>query len=350
MGALLAILATAVACAVRPMRSDAAVTDAAVTVSLRVEGAEQTLYDGPVSVAPSAVDGNDGSGAHPCQGDLPSAPQATPAGALSSAKLDWQGSWFPEFQDFFVNRIGPDASRPPFAYWALLVNWRYAQGACQAALHEGDEALWAYDTAERPLILRLSGPAHVAVGIPFTVRVRDGWIRADGADGGPVAGALIGGSATAGDGQAHIQIEHAGVLQLRATRAGAIASNALEVCVGDATCRVPAGAPDPAAGTTSPTGAGVQTLNSPTKPHRQPRKGASHAQKTHRNTRRCLGTRRAHGKHSRGPRRSGHRKRARGGSHIHAAGPHDRHHHQHAHTRSRKLLGHECRRRIAARH
>jgi hypothetical protein len=75
------------------------------------------------------------------------------------------------------------AGATPFAYWSLLVNWRCAGAACQTSLDDGDEVLWAYDTAQRPLVLRLSAPAHVAVGAPFAVNVRDGWIRADGLDG-----------------------------------------------------------------------------------------------------------------------------------------------------------------------
>ena len=92
------------------------------------------------------------------------------------------------------------------------MNWRYVQGACRTGLHDGDEVLWAYDTAQRPLILRLNGPTHVAVGVPFAVSVRDGWIRANGSDGGPVAGALVDGSSTASDGQARLQFAASGGL------------------------------------------------------------------------------------------------------------------------------------------
>ena len=141
----------ALVCLAVPMLCVAHTVNAAatVTVTLRVEGATHTLFDGPSSVAPGTLDGGDGSGLHPCGGERSGVPQPTAVGALSSVGLGWQGDWFSEFGDFFVERIGPDASQPPFAYWALLVNWRYALGACRTALHDGDEVLWAYDTAQR---------------------------------------------------------------------------------------------------------------------------------------------------------------------------------------------------------
>jgi hypothetical protein len=349
----------------------------AVTVHLRVEGASQTLYDSSVSTAPGALDGADGSGAHPCQGEQPEAPQATAAGTLSSAGIGWQGTWFPEFQDFFVNRIGPDASQPPFAYWALLVNWRYAQGACRAGLHDGDEVLWAYDTAQRPLILRLAGPAHVAAGLPFAVSVHDGWIRADGSDGGPVAGAPIDvtaidgvavGSSSAGlavegsvtdsvavnnpvtgsDGEAALRLTQAGVFQLRATRAGAVASNALTVCVGDAACHTPEGAHS--GPSTTPNNAASAPATSNFHQQGQPKKGAVHAKKTHRDARGCRSTRRTDRKRSGAGRHTSHGHRTRRGRNLDAAGAAHRHYDHHTHTRPGKLLGHQCRRRPAARH
>ncbi len=335
MGAALATLAAVAAWTWRTVPANAT-----VTVSLRVEGATQTLYDGPVSTAPGLLDGRDGSGAHPCQGDHPGVPQATAAGALSSAGIGWQGSWFSDLQDFFVNRIGPDASQPPFAYWALLVNWRYALGACRAGLNDGDEVLWVYDTAQRPLILRLSGPTHVAPGVPFVVRVRDGWLRADGSDGGPVAGALVDDSSTGSDGQARLQLEQAGVFQLRATRGGAVPSNALTVCVGDASCGGSGGPPE--VGPTTPTTDVTAPTSTNVEQQGQPRKGASNAKQAHRDARRCVGTRRTDGKRAGGRRHTGHRHRPRRGRNLHAAAPDDRHSRANRRHRRRALGRWDC--------
>jgi hypothetical protein len=314
---------------------------------LRVEGAGQTLYDGSVTAAPGLLDGDDGTGAHPCLGDQPATPQATAAGALSGTGLAWQGTWFPEFGDFFVDRIGPDVSQAPFAYWALLVNWRYAGGACQSAVRDGDEVLWAYDTAQRPLILRLRGPTHVAQGAQFTVAVRDGWVRADGSDGGPVAGASIAGASVAGapsggDGQAPLQIDQPGLYWLRATRSDAISSNSIAVCVGDLACQSQAG-PPAGTGGSSPAAAPPSLSQSP------PTKGANH-ETAHRSARRCIGSKRTDRRHTGARRHTGHRLGSRRGRDVDTLAAHDGDHDHHGNAPARKLSRHECRRRTAARY
>lgn len=230
--------ALAVTIAAATSLSTGAAADAApVEVSLRIEGSGGTLYEGPLHTDAQTVDGGDGTGPHPCGAGSPSV-----LGALSDAAaaggFGWRGAWNPDFQDFFVNRIGADSSNPATAsYWAVLVNRRYTGGGCATGLHAGDEVLWAYDTANRPLILSLAGPTSAAIGEPVTVTVRDGWIRADtGLDGGPVAGAAVGGAVTDASGRATLRFATAGLKRLKARRGDAIRSNALDVCVGDAAC------------------------------------------------------------------------------------------------------------------
>jgi hypothetical protein len=97
------------------------------------------------------------------------------------------------------------------------------------------EVLLAYGGASR--VLRLDGPVHAALGRPFTVTVRDGWIRAStGSDGGPVAGASVGGATTGADGRATLRFDTSGLKRLKATAPDAIRSNAVDVCVGDTRC------------------------------------------------------------------------------------------------------------------
>ncbi|ADB51141.1 prenyltransferase/squalene oxidase repeat-containing protein [Conexibacter woesei] len=208
----------------------AAAPAVAAELSLRVEGRGATLYEGSLSTVAAPVDGGDGSGPHDCNAG------ASAAAALAASGLSWGGTWNGDFRDFFLDRVGPDASDPQaVAYWSVLVDWRYAAGICRAPVRAGGEVLLAYGPGAR--ILRLDGPGHVAVGEPLTVSVRDGWIRASsGADGGPVAGASVGGAATGADGRATLRFASAGRVRLKATAPDAIRSNALEVCVGDATC------------------------------------------------------------------------------------------------------------------
>jgi hypothetical protein len=223
---------------------------APVQVWLRVEGQSATLFEGPVWSDGHAVDGGDGSGSHPCGGAGP-----TPIAALADAGLDWRGGWNVDFQDFFLERIGPDASDPGTArYWALLADWRYVAGGCRTGLAAGAEVLWAYGADQKPLLLRLSGPTRAAVGETVTLSVRDGRVRpATGADGGPVAGAAVGGGLTDAAGQLRLQFDAPGLRVLKAERSDALRSNALAVCVGDAVCQ---GAPlaPPASRPPAPTG------------------------------------------------------------------------------------------------
>jgi hypothetical protein len=201
------------------------------TVDVRIEGDRATLFEGTVTTAARVLDGGDGTGAHPCAGDRPADPRPTAGTALADAGAAWAGTWNPDFRDFFVERIGPDASQPPTAYWAVLVNGRYALGACREIVQTGDEVLWAFDTTARPLILALHGPAHARAGEPVTVTVRDAWVRGDGTAGGPVAGAHVGGAVTDGAGRALVRFATPGAHVLKAERTGAVRSNALHVRV-----------------------------------------------------------------------------------------------------------------------
>ena len=209
---------------------------AGAELSLRIEGAASTLFEGPITPSAEDVDGGDGSGPHPCRAG------ASPAGALATASAEsgfgWHGTWTPDFQDFFIDAVGPDATEESSnSYWSVLVDWRYAVGACRAAAPAGSEVLFAYASGASPEILRLTGASRAALGEPVTVSVRDGWIRAStGLDGGPVEGASVGGKLTGRDGTAVVRFETAGLKRLKATRPGAIRSNELDICVGDAHC------------------------------------------------------------------------------------------------------------------
>ena len=199
----------------------------AATVSVRIEGDRATLFEGVVATQPRALDGGDGSGAHACPADAAAGPTVGTAlaDAAAAGGFTWAGAWNPDFRDFFVDRIGPVASRPPTAYWAVLVNGTYALGACREAVRDGDEVLWAYDTNARPVILALAGPASARAGEPVTVTVRD---RPAGE---PVASARVGGAVTDAAGRAVLRYDTPGPRILKAERSDAVRSNALTIQV-----------------------------------------------------------------------------------------------------------------------
>lgn len=119
-------------------------------VSVRVDSTlnPAPLFDGTVTTLPHAVDGGDGSGAHPCSGPSSGAPSATATGALDDALrgggISWRGNWDPSFRDFFVDRIGALASSPPDLYWSLTVNGRFASGGCLARVADSDNVRFSY--------------------------------------------------------------------------------------------------------------------------------------------------------------------------------------------------------------
>jgi Prenyltransferase and squalene oxidase repeat len=209
-------------------------TAAPAEVRLRVEGRTATLFEGFVASEARPLDGGDGTGAHACGASAPA-----PLTALADAGVAWGGRWNPDFQDFFVDRVGPDRSDDTTAsYWAVLADWRYVAGGCRGPLRPGTEVLWAYGVAVKPLLLKLAGPARAEVGETVTVTVRDGRIRpSTGADGGPVAGATVGGAATDAEGRALLRYDTPGLRLLKAEHPDGIRSNALALCVGDAACQ-----------------------------------------------------------------------------------------------------------------
>lgn len=120
------------------------------TVDLRVDSSSESapLFDASVTTLPHPVDGNDGSGAHPCAGPAGATPSASATGALDEAMraagIPWRGNWDPSFRDFFVDRIGPYASAAPDRYWSLTVNDQFASGGCLATVEDGDSVHFFY--------------------------------------------------------------------------------------------------------------------------------------------------------------------------------------------------------------
>jgi hypothetical protein len=219
----LAVLTAALACS--PAHADPA------TVKLRVEGATKTIFEGKVRTNGQPVTGDE-TGEHKCDGTNGGAnptPGATATGALASAaeagSFTWSGSWSDSFEDFAVNKIGPDAANDE-QFWGVVVNGQPLQvGGCQFEVKSGDEVLWAYDQFAKKHILLLSGARKTRVGETYKVKVRDGQ------DDKPVAGASVGGKKTNAKGIAKFRFKTRGAKRLKASRADSVRSNQLRVQV-----------------------------------------------------------------------------------------------------------------------
>ena len=209
-----------------------AASAASVSVNLRVEGQNKTIFDGPVT-----TDGHDvttqTSGTHKCDGTNNGAhptPGPTGTSALDDgARLNgftWDGEWFEDgFQDFAITRVA-DESATSSQFWGFAVNFKFASsGGCQTRVAQGDEVLWVFDAFSKTSVLKLTGPGTATTGAPVTVEVTDG------GNGSPQAGASVGGTQTGPDGKATLSFADAGVYRLKADRPDAVRSNALALCV-----------------------------------------------------------------------------------------------------------------------
>ena len=220
------------ACAVLVALLACATAQAApVTVNLRVEGSSSTIFEAPVTTDGKTID--KGDGLHPCDGTnggANPAPVPTMTGALDDAPIPggWSGTWNPGYQDFEVQRIGPDAqSIPGGLYWGYTLNYQFPSvGGCQQRVIGGDEVLFTFDSFNKSL-LRLAGPSTGVAGGSAIVTITDGM------SGQPLAGATIAGvpGESGADGRLAVPLETAGVRKLKAERAASVRSNTLEVCV-----------------------------------------------------------------------------------------------------------------------
>jgi hypothetical protein len=216
---------------------------APVTVNLRIEGSSSTVFEGPVTTDAKLVTTAAG-GTHPCDGTQnagahpPNSPGATPTTALDDAAIahgfTWDGEWG-QFgsEDFFVERIASDGVVGTFDpngnFWDLLVNRAPAQyGGCQIRVFDGDSVLLEWQDGSQSN-LQLTAPAKAQVGEPVDATVQQ-YSDMNGTL-SPAVGASIGGATTDANGHATLTFGAPGIQHLKATLAGAVRSNAVDICV-----------------------------------------------------------------------------------------------------------------------
>lgn len=253
-------------------------------VNVRIEGRGETLFEGPVlteghnvkalsDAEPHRCDGVN-NGKHPNPGPTPTAASVD---AMSIVGEDFDGTWYPGYDDYFITRWGPVAQNATLSqYWGLLVNNVFSNvGGCQYQVDGGDEVLWAYDAfKERPLLALFPADyaggakpltANAELGKPFPVEVDAYEDDAEGVppaapqragaspfEGAEVAPVEIGPGGfekvdtassatveTGADGRAEVSFAETGWNRIKATVVGsggdeaAIRSNRLDVCVID---------------------------------------------------------------------------------------------------------------------
>jgi hypothetical protein len=216
----------------------AAAHAAPVTVNLRIEGSNTTLYEGPITTDGKVVTTQAG-GSHQCDGTQGSnstgnTPGGTPTTALDDAAIKsgftWDGSYDSGFGDFFVERVGSDGQVGVFGdhFWSVSVNRKaLSVGGCQFRVGNGDTVLWDWTAYQAPN-LQLTGPSTAQAGSPVTVTVQQ---YDDNGNLSPASGASVGGATTDSTGSATLTFSSPGTQHLKATMSGANRSNALDICV-----------------------------------------------------------------------------------------------------------------------
>ena len=204
-----------------------------VTLNVRVEGIRTTLFEGRVTTDVHPVDAGDGTGGHKCDGTNGGAnetPAPTLLGAFDTAVhqagVTWQGEYFDDFEDFGIDRVGPDSSDTKNnRYWGQALNFKDTQvGGCQQQVEKGDQVLVAFDSFGHPK-LKLTAPRQATVGKPVQLTV------VDGESGKPFQGALVRGKTTGPQGHVTVTFSKAGTRRFKARARGAIRSNQARVQV-----------------------------------------------------------------------------------------------------------------------
>ncbi|HKP89115.1 MAG TPA: hypothetical protein VJT75_03995 [Thermoleophilaceae bacterium] len=204
-----------------------------VSVNVRVEGIRTTLFEGRLTTDVHTVDSSDGTGPHKCDGTNGGASE-TPAPtllgafdtAIHDAGLTWQGDYFADFEDFGINRVGPDSSDTKNnRYWGQVLNFKDTQvGGCQQQVKAGDQVLVAFNSFGHPK-LRLTAPRQARVNRPVQLTV------VNGETGKPFAGALVRGKTTGPQGHVTVTFSKAGTRRFKARARDAIRSNQAQVQV-----------------------------------------------------------------------------------------------------------------------
>ncbi|KZW03746.1 hypothetical protein EXIGLDRAFT_758071 [Exidia glandulosa HHB12029] len=202
-------------------------------VNLRIEGATGTIYEAPILTRGHNITTASG-GNHHCDGTnfgANASPGATCTSALADAahldRFTFDGTFFEEFDDFFITRIG-DSSETATQDWGVLLNFSFTPvGGCQQEVKPFQHVLWAFDAFNAEHFLKLDGPRVIHAGQAATYTVVDGLNHTNV----PVGGATLNGQTTNAAGQVTLIFPSPGPRSLKATKSDSIRSNRLDVLV-----------------------------------------------------------------------------------------------------------------------
>ena len=206
-----------------------------MSVTLRIEGPDWTLYEQQVTPTGHKVTPASGGQARRCDGcggvGVGCAPGNTFTSTLDDVVSTWDGAWYDSLSDFLITSIeGIRATET--SYWQLYVNGKpLGKGGCQSKIVPGDSLLAAWsDLPLSPwsLLYASVNKSTVSPGEEVTVSV---WTKGSGGVKVLVGGANVGGKQTDLNGQVKLKFDYPAVKKLKATRTGFIRSVTVTVTV-----------------------------------------------------------------------------------------------------------------------
>lgn len=250
--------------------SSAVAAGSPASVTVRVEGLNETKLPPTLVTTTTTLVVKDGNGADSCSG-------TSALGALELASAgNWSGPWEAKFNQYSIYAIAGETHEfeegaPANYFWSFWLNNKFSElGACETELQPGDQVLFfpscfgsACPTPE-PTPLAIEAPASANTGEAVEVTVKQ--YNAAG-EASPAVGADVGGGGTGAttDGQGHATLKFFGdaTYTLRAS-AGAERPPGIRtettICVhegNDGTCGTPSsskGGPPPPPGSSLQTG------------------------------------------------------------------------------------------------
>lgn len=147
-------------------------------LTVRVEGKEKTLFEGPILTEGHQIRAASDSQVRPCDAtnnhahpEAMPTPTAAAADAMELTGQAWDGNWFNGYDDYYLTQFGTDhEDLGAGQYWGVLVNGVFTPvGGCQYGDRAGDEVLWAYDafSGRKFLWLAAAGDPTVAPRTPL---------------------------------------------------------------------------------------------------------------------------------------------------------------------------------------
>ena len=221
-------------------------------VNLRIEGAEDTIFEGTVLTRGHNVTTVSG-GTHKCDGTNNGA-NPTPGPTCTSALDDaakihgftfdgyvflykptmivekWRNlchyrTFSTAFDDFFITSIGGD-SQTATEFWGILLNFQFIPvGGCQQEVKFNDEILFAFNAFNAAHFLKLTGPDFTHINQPIVLTVTDG------ETGSPVAGADVDGQTSDANGHVSLTFTKIGQEEVKAQMSDSIRSNQITITV-----------------------------------------------------------------------------------------------------------------------